>query len=234
MVRSYLRAVYSVNHRLGGARSLPQAAACKTRMVTPQHDRPERCHGPVARAGIAVVIVLDQIPKLLGVHIATGNFVHNLAATLQAVPHASLPTLAVGIVMIVLLIGVAHFFPKAPAPLIVVAIGIAGVRLFGLQNWGVETVGQIPQGLPSFTPPDLSLVARLWPAALGIALMSFTETIAAARAFATGEEPHLRPNQELAVTGIANVGGALFGGMPAGGGTLQARVRSWQSWLQQQ
>jgi MFS superfamily sulfate permease-like transporter len=98
------------------------------------------------------------------------------------------------------------------------------VRLFGLQNYGVETVGQIPQGLPSFTPPDLSLVARLWPAALGIALMSFTETIAAARAFATSEEPHLRPNQELAATGLANAGGALFGAMPAGGGTTQTAV----------
>lgn len=176
------------------------------------------------KAGIAFVIVLDQIPKLLGVHIAKGNFVPNLVATLQAVPLTSLPTLVVGIVMIVSLIGIARFFPRAPAPLIVVAIGIAGVRLFGLQNYGVETVGQIPQGLPSFTPPDLSLVARLWPAALGIALMSFTETIAAARAFATSEEPYLRPNQELAATGLANVGGALFGAMPAGGGTTQTAV----------
>jgi SulP family sulfate permease len=72
------------------------------------------------KAGIAFVIVLDQIPKLLGVHITKGNFVHNLVATLQAVPHTSLPTLVVGIVMIVSLIGIARFFPRAPAPLIVV------------------------------------------------------------------------------------------------------------------
>ena len=83
------------------------------------------------KAGIAFAIVLDQIPKLLGVHIAKGNFVHNLVATLQAVPHTSLPTLVVGTVMIVSLVA-ARFFPRAPAPLIVVAIGIAGVRLFRL------------------------------------------------------------------------------------------------------
>src|SRR5205807_6797447 len=65
------------------------------------------------KAGIAFVIVLDQIPKLLGVHIAKGNFVHNLVATLQAVPHASLSNLVVGIVMIASLIGIAHFFPRA-------------------------------------------------------------------------------------------------------------------------
>src|SRR6266404_283226 len=97
------------------------------------------------KAGIALVIVLDQLPKLLGVHLPKGSFLHNLLATLQAIPHASLPTLAVGIVMIVLLVGIARFFPRAPAPLIVVAIAIASVRLFGLQSHGVETVGQIPQ-----------------------------------------------------------------------------------------
>jgi sulfate permease, SulP family len=176
------------------------------------------------KAGIALVIVLDQVPKLLGVHFPKGTFVHNLLATLQAIPHASLPTLAVGIVMIVLLVGIARFFPRAPAPLIVVAIGIASVHLFGLQAHGVETVGQIPQGLPSFTFPDFSLVAQLWPGAVGIALMSFTETIAAGRAFATSDEPPLRPNQELAATGLANAAGAVLGAMPAGGGTTQTAV----------
>jgi MFS superfamily sulfate permease-like transporter len=106
----------------------------------------------------------------------------------------------------------------------VVALGIATVPLFGLQAKGVETVGEIPPGLPSFTFPDFSLVAQLWLGALGIALMSFTETIAAGRAFATSEEPHLLPNQELAATGLANVGGALLGAMPSGGGTTQTAV----------
>jgi sulfate permease, SulP family len=176
------------------------------------------------KAGIALVIVLDQAPKLLGVHLPKGAFVHNLLATLQAIPRASLPTLAVGIVMIVLLVGIARLFPRAPAPLIVVAIGIASVPLFGLQAHGVEIVGEIPRGLPSFTFPDFSLVPQLWAGALGIALMSFTETIAAGRAFATSEEPHLRPNLELVATGLANVGGALLGAMPAGGGTTQTAV----------
>ena len=176
------------------------------------------------KAGIALVIVLDQVPKLLGIHFPKGTFVHNLLAIVQTIPDTSLPTLTVGIVMIVLLIGIEHFFPRAPAPLIVVAIAIASVRLFGLQAHGVETVGEIPRGLPSLTYPDFSLVARLWPGALGIALMSFTETIAAGRAFAASEEPQLRPNQELVATGLANVGGAVLGAMPAGGGTTQTAV----------
>jgi high affinity sulfate transporter 1 len=176
------------------------------------------------KAGIALVIVLDQIPKLLGVHITKGSFVHNLLATVQAVPETLFPTLVVGLVTIVLLVGIEHLFPRAPAPLIVVAVGIAGVIAFGLQAHGVESVGEIPRGLPPFIVPDFSLVEQLWPGALGIALMSFTETIAAGRAFAKSEEPLIRPNQELVATGLANLGGAVLGAMPAGGGTSQTAV----------
>ena len=176
------------------------------------------------KAGIGLVIVLDQLPKILGVHLARGTFLHNLLATVQAVPHASLPTVAVGIVMIALLVGMERFVPRAPAPLVAVAAGIAGAALLGLRTHGVELVGRIPQGLPPFTMPDFSLAERLWPGALGIALMSFTETIAAGRAFARGDELRPRPNRELLATGLANAGGAFFGAMPAGGGTTQTAV----------
>jgi high affinity sulfate transporter 1 len=176
------------------------------------------------KAGIAFVIVLDQIPKLLGIHVGKGNFVQKLIVTLQALPQSSIPTVIVGIVMIVLLFGIARFFPRAPAALIVVAIGIVSARLLSLQAHGVDMVGQVPAGLPSLTLPDFSLVRQLWPGALGIALMSFTETIAAGRAFAASDEPPLRPNQELAATGLANLGGALLGAMSSGGGTTQTAV----------
>jgi sulfate permease, SulP family len=176
------------------------------------------------KAGIGVVIVLDQVPKLLGTHIPHGGFLQNILATVQSVPHASLPTVSVGVVMIVLLIGVERFMPSLPAPLIAVAAGIAAAWLLGLQSHGVALVGRIPQGLPSIVMPDLSLVKSLWLGALGIALMSFTETIAAGRAFAGRDEPNPRPNLELLATGLANVGGAFLGSMPAGGGTSQTAV----------
>jgi anti-anti-sigma factor len=133
-------------------------------------------------------------------------------------------TLSVGAVMIAILVGIEWFRPRAPAPLIAVALGIAGMGLLGLHTLGVKSVGQIPQGLPSFSWPDFSLAADLWPGALGIAVMSFTETIAAGRAFAKSEEPPIWPNQELLATGLANAGGALLGAMPAGGGTTQTAV----------
>jgi high affinity sulfate transporter 1 len=176
------------------------------------------------KAGIGLVIVLDQVPKVLGIHFAKGSFLHNIFAIVKGTPEASLPTVAMGIAMIAVLVGLERFLPRMPAPLLAVALGILGTSLFGLQSHGVDVVGRIPQGLPSLTIPDFSLAQQLWPAALGIALMSFTETIAAGRAFAKSDEPSLKANQELLATGLSNAGGALFGSMPAGGGTSQTAV----------
>jgi len=176
------------------------------------------------KAGIGCVIVLDQVPKLLGVHIQKGGFFHNIAEVLKGLPGTSLPTLAVGAATVAILVGFEHLFPKLPAPLIAVAAAILGVKLLGLDALGVGVVGHVPQGLPSLTLPDLSLAEVLWPGALGIALMSFTETMAAGRAFARSDEPPLRGNRELFATGLANAGGAFLGAMPSGGGTSQTAV----------
>jgi high affinity sulfate transporter 1 len=176
------------------------------------------------KAGIGLVIVVDQVPKLLGIHFSKGPFFHNLASIVQALPESSMVTVAVGAITMAVLIVIERFIPKVPAPLVAVAGAVAAVSLLGLQGQGVHTVGQVPTGLPSLTLPDLSLIVKLWPAALGIALMSFTETIAAGRAFAQGGEPLLQPNRELLATGLANAGGALLGAMPGGGGTSQTAV----------
>jgi len=176
------------------------------------------------KAGIGLVIVVDQIPKILGIHFPRGTFVHNLLSTVRYLPKTSLVTLAVGLSIIVLLLGLERFLPKLPAPPLAVAAAIAGVYLLNLQHRGVELVGHVPQGLPSLMRPDLSLISALWPGALGIALMSFTETVAAGQAFARKGEPAPRANTELLATGLANIGGALLGAMPGGGGTTQTAV----------
>src|SRR5512136_869842 len=110
------------------------------------------------KAGIGLVIVVDQIPKLLGIHFQKGGFLHNLLAILEGLPETSMATVSVGAIMIAILVGIEWFRPRAPAPLIAVALGIGGMGLLGLHTLGVKSVGQIPQGLPSFAWPDFSLV----------------------------------------------------------------------------
>ncbi len=176
------------------------------------------------KAGIGLVIVLDQIPKLLGLHITKAGFLRDVLSLLQHMPDTSLITLAVAGATFFVLIGMELLWPHSPAPLVAVGGSIAASWYFGLHDQGVSIVGLIPQGLPSLTLPDLSLIEQLFPGALGIALMSFTESIAAGRAFADQTEPPIKANRELIATGVANLGGALFGAMPAGGGTSQTAV----------
>jgi high affinity sulfate transporter 1 len=178
------------------------------------------------KAGIGLVIVLDQVPKLLGLHITKAGFFRDLLSLLQQLPDTSMLTLTVALATLAVLIGMERLWPHSPAPLVAVGGGIAASWYFGFAALGVSTVGLIPQGFPVLTLPDLSLVELLLPGALGIALMSFTESIAAGRAFAAASDPPIDANRELTATGAANLAGALFGAMPAGGGTSQSAVVS--------
>jgi high affinity sulfate transporter 1 len=176
------------------------------------------------KAGIGLVIVLDQMPKLLGIHITKQGFFNDLLSIAHHLPATSLTTLLVAAATLTVLIGMERLWPHSPAPLVAVGGGIAAAWFLGLEAQGVAIVGLIPQGFPTLTLPDLALVQQLLPGALGIALMSFTESIAAGRAFAKATEPPINANRELLATGAANLGGALFGAMPAGGGTSQTAV----------
>ncbi|MDP3838480.1 MAG: SulP family inorganic anion transporter, partial [Methylococcales bacterium] len=176
------------------------------------------------KAGVGLVIIFDQLPKLLGVHIDKQGFFFDLLSLFHQLPHTSFPTLLVAVITLLILLGMIRLSPHSPAPLVVIGGAIFASWFWGLDTQGVATVGLIPKGLPSLTLPDINLVRQLLPGALGIALMSFTESIAAARAFVKNTEPPLNANQELIATGIANLGGGLFSAMPAGGGTSQTAV----------
>ncbi len=176
------------------------------------------------KAGIGIVIVLDQLPKLLGIHIDKQGFLRDLVSIVRELPGSSLLTLAVAVATLVVLVGLDRLRPHSPAPLVAVGGGIAASWLFALSTRGVATVGLIPSGLPSLTWPDPDLLFGMLPGALGIALMSFTETIAAGRAFAAAGDPPIPADRELVATGAANLLGALCGAMPAGGGTSQTAV----------
>ena len=176
------------------------------------------------KAGVGLVIVVDQLPKLLGIHFDKGPFLHNVVSTAEHLAQASLATVVLAGCMLGLQIGLQRFFPRAPASLITVAAGIAAAAVAGLDRRGVEFVGSVEAGLPAFIRPDPALFEPLWPAAIGIALMSFVESIAAGQAFRNTEEPRPEPNKELLALGLANVIGGLFHNMPSGGGTSQTAV----------
>jgi len=176
------------------------------------------------KAGIAVVIVVGQIPKLLGVHFDTGGFLQNVMNIVRHLPDTSAATLVLGAGLLGLNVGLETCLPRCPAPLVTVVVGIAASGLLGLDRFGVELVGRIKPGLPSFALPDVALGLHVWPAALGIALISFMETIAVGRAFVRPGEPVPTANRELLAVGVTNLAGSVFQNMPSGGGASQTAV----------
>ncbi len=176
------------------------------------------------KAGIGLVIVADQLPKLLGLHVEKTGFFRDLIAVGGQLSHTSLPTLLVAVGTFLAIVACERRLPRVPAPLLAVAVGIAASVLLGLRDHGVATVGAIPGGFPRLTLPEPRLALEMWPAAAGIALMSFTETVAAGRAFVRAGDPRPDSDQELMGLGAANLAGGLFGAMPAGGGTSQTSV----------
>jgi MFS superfamily sulfate permease-like transporter len=178
------------------------------------------------KAGIGLVIVVDQLPKLLGLHIGRPPFFQKLAAIGGHLPETSGKTLLVALATLGVLVALEHFTPRIPAPLVAVVLGIAASGLMHLGSAGVDVVGAVPSGLPVPAMPDLGLAQTLWPASLGIALMAFTETIATGRSFARPGDPRPNADRELVALGLANLGGSLFGSMPAGGGASQTTVNA--------
>ena len=176
------------------------------------------------KAGVGLVILVGQAPKLLGVHFDKGPFFQTIFSIFQHLPQASPPTLLLALVTLTLVFGLKHFLPRAPAPLFAVVLGIAASGLLVLKQSGVELVGNIPSGLPTPVLPDLSLIGKLWPGALGISLMAYIESIAAGRAFIRHGDSLPDSNRELIALGVANLAGSFFRIIPAGGGTSQTAV----------
>jgi len=176
------------------------------------------------KAGVGFVIVVDQLPKLLGIHIHKEGFFRDVVSIVTHAPELSWATLGVGLGTFAVIAFAKRFLPKSPAPLLAVALGIAVSSIVGLEAAGVSVVGAIQGGLPQLQLPQPGLFEAMWPAAAGIALISFTESIAAARAFVRRSDPPLNANRELFAIGAANAAGAFIGSMPAGGGTSQTAV----------
>jgi SulP family sulfate permease len=176
------------------------------------------------KAGIGVVIFVGQLGKVLGLSLEKGPVFQTLLSVLKNLGQIHGPTLTLALVTLAVLLGLPRLSKRIPAALSAVALGILAAVLLNLEASGVELVGAIPPGLPRLSLPDAALIGELWPAALGIALMSFVESIASARAFARHDDPPVDADQELFALGLANVAGAFTQAYPAGGGTSQTAV----------
>ncbi|MBV9579908.1 MAG: SulP family inorganic anion transporter [Chloroflexi bacterium] len=174
------------------------------------------------KVGMGITIAVGQLGNVLGVPITGDGVVAKAASAVRQLPDASLPTVAVAAATVAGLLLLRRSAPTAPGPLAALVGGIVAVGVFGLPR--VATVADVTRGLPLPLLPDVRLTAILLPHAAGVALMTFTESIAAARAFRMLEDRPLDADRELLALGAAGIGGGLFRAYPPGGGLSQTAV----------
>lgn len=176
----------------------------------------------------ALIIGLSQLKHLLGIKLPNSHHIHEvLINAIQNIGSINWYTFGIGAVGIGLILLVKKINRAIPGPLLAVVFGILAVWSFGLSDQGVKIVGEVPEGLPSFVLPAISAetLTNLLPTALAIALVSFMESIAVAKAIQAKHKNYkVVPNQELVALGLANVAGSLFQAYPTTGGFSRTAV----------
>jgi sulfate permease, SulP family len=176
--------------------------------------------------GLALTIIVGQVPKLLGVKKGPGDFFRQLWYLVAHLGQAQGLTVVVGLGSLAIVLVLRRFAPVVPAPLVAVLAGIAAVHIFGLQEHGVEIVGHITGGLPSFGLPRVPAAdyLKLAGSALGVMLVGFAEGLGAAKTYAARDGYQISPNRELIGLGAANLAAGLSSGMVVNGSLSKTAV----------
>jgi high affinity sulfate transporter 1 len=164
--------------------------------------------------GLAVTIIVGQLPKLFGFSTDADSFVDELRAFVNHLDETEVAALLVGVGVLLVLLVLPRITRIVPAVLVAVAGATILSAVLDLASDGVSTVGALPSGLPHPSLPwsSLSDVGPLLLAAIGIVLVSLTDTIATASSFAARRGDELEPNQEMIGIGAANVAAGFFRG----------------------
>ncbi|UUN25644.1 SulP family inorganic anion transporter [Streptomyces sp. FIT100] len=164
--------------------------------------------------GVGLIMIVDQLPKLAGVSASGTTFFPQIVSFVRHFPQAHLPTLLLAVSALAFLFLMQRLFPKVPGPLLVVLLATAVVGVFGLEQYGVQVIGETPAGLPGLEVPRLDDFRGLLLPALGVLLVGYTDVILTARAFADRRGHPVDANQELLALGASNIGTGVLQGFP--------------------
>lgn len=166
--------------------------------------------------GLALVIVGAQLPKVLGIKAEGATTLDQFVSIAERLGDTNLVSLAIGAGTFALILLSRRIAPRVPGAVVALALSALPVGLLGADKLGVALVGSIPSGLPSLTLPVPSLVEfdDLLPIAFVAALLSFSDTMITARAFAARNRYNIDANQELIALGVANLASGVTRGLP--------------------
>ncbi len=178
------------------------------------------------KAGAALSIASTQLPLLFGIPGGGDNFFARTVVMYNNIGDINPTAFLIGIAALFLLTMGEWLIPGRPVALVVVILSIAGVTLFGLNENGLKVLGAVPSGLPEFVLPVVTInhLENLLELAFACFLLSYVESIAAARTFAVKYNYTIDPHQELLGLGAANLISAMGQGYPVAGGLSQSAV----------
>lgn len=167
-------------------------------------------------AGVAVLMIVSQLGKTTRLDVEGETLVAQGSSFVGRLGDAHVPTVIVAAACLVALFAIRRISPLLPGPLIVIVLAAAAVWAFGLTGAGITVIGEVPRGLPTPRLPhlrDLDLLALL-PAALGVALVAYSDNVLTARAFAARKRERIDNNQEFLALGVANLSAGFLQGFP--------------------
>jgi len=169
--------------------------------------------------GIALTVLVGQLPKLFGFSVDAESLVGEVRGFVEGVVtgETNRAALLIGILSLVVILGFKRWLPRIPGVLVAVVGATVAVAVLDLgERYDLSLVGPLPQGLPSFSLPELSAgnMATLAAGAVGIALVSFADTSVLSRTFAIRGGYRVDPNQEMIALGAANTATGFFQGFP--------------------
>lgn len=178
----------------------------------------------------ALIIIFSQMKHLFGADIARSNIFHELVLNAVAkISEINIYDFGIGILGILIIVLLKKWNKRIPSILVVVVLGILAVHIFGLEQFGVNIVGEIPSGLPSFGIPQFRVdyLVDLLPIAFTLALVGYLEIISIGRSLEEKEErATIDPNQELIAIGSANMIGSLFRSYPVSASFSRSAILS--------
>jgi high affinity sulfate transporter 1 len=178
--------------------------------------------------GLAIFVIVGQLNKLFGVEKPEGNTIEKLIGIFKELPQANWAAFAFGAVALLLLFLLPRLSEKLPAGLVVLFGAIVLSMVLNAEaNYGVDVVGTLPSGLPSFAIPQVPLldILKMILPAIGVLLVAFSESLGVAHEFAEKHGYEIDANQELNASAAANILSGLFGGMIAGGSMSASAVK---------
>jgi high affinity sulfate transporter 1 len=167
--------------------------------------------------GVALIMITGQIGKISGMTLVSESLPGQVLELLQHPGSIHAPTLLLAIGVLVFLLLVQRRHPQAPGPLLAVLLAVALVSLGKLDQRGVAVIGAIPAGLPHLALPagaSAETLKYLVSAAVGIALVGYSDNVLTARSFADRGGYRIDANQELLALGAVNLGNGLMQGFP--------------------